>query len=136
LSPKGLILPLNVNVLFSNKPLAYREAMATAVQTLRPAVGVTVSDPNELDADISRLRPQLVVCSDLTDAVRADVSSWVRLYPDGDSSVTCSIAGRERNLLGIDLAGLLALVDEAIAHVRAPSGAEGRTSTGVLSTEC
>jgi len=103
--------------------------MAAAVQTLRPSIVVAVSDPCDLDADVSRLRPQFVVCSGLTDSMRADVPAWVILYPDGDGSVTCSIAGRERNLLGIDLAGLLALVDEATAHVGVPSGAEAPAST-------
>jgi hypothetical protein len=124
-----------VTVLFSNEPLAYREAMAAAVQTLRPSIVVAVSDPDDLDAHVSRFRPQLVVCNDLTDAIRVRGAAWVRLYPDGDGSVTCSIAGQERQLRGIDLAGLLALVDEVVAHDRSPFVTKGRRSTSDTSTE-
>ena len=118
-----------MRVLFSNEPLAYREAMAAVVETLRPLVVVSVSDPSDLDADVSRLRPELVVCSDITDSIRVCVPAWVSLYPGGESSVSCSIEGRERHQQGIDLAGLLVLVDEVAAHVQALSQVEASTGT-------
>jgi hypothetical protein len=107
-----------MRILFSNQPLAYREAMAAAVQMLRPATEVTVGDPHDLDAEIDRLQPQLVVCNGLTDSVRHRALAWVVLYPDGQSLVTCNIAGREHHSAGIDLSGLLWVVDEVTRHSR------------------
>ena len=124
----------DVRIVFSNQPLAYREAMASVVQTLRPALAVSVSDPQNLDAEIARIQPQLVVCSDLADSIRSRLLGWIMLYPDGQNLVTCSIAGQERQLLGIDLSGLLALVDEVAGHFRRLSGpGTGPSPTGCAS---
>lgn len=104
----------NATVVFANLPLAYREAIASAVKALRPAIDVAVCTPQELQDGAADMRPRLVVCDRLNDAVRAHAAAWIVLYPDGANSVAYCIAGREHQLLGIDLAGLLALVDEAI----------------------
>jgi hypothetical protein len=107
---------LKTTVVFSNQPLAYREVIASAVQSLRPWLDVIMRTPQELDAEIAELRPGLVVCNAVSDAIRAHARAWILLYPEGASSVTCCIAGHERQLPGVDLSGLLALVDEAIVH--------------------
>jgi hypothetical protein len=109
-------------VVFSNEPLAYREAMASVIRSLRPAIDVSLSEPEDLDAAISRVQPHLVICNDLTDSMRSRLLAWVMLYPEGQSHVTCGIAGQERHLLGIDLAGLVSLVDEVVSQFLALSG--------------
>ena len=96
--------------------------MAAAVQALRPEIEVTVSDPQALDAEVSRIDPQLVICSDLAEAIRSRLLAWIMLYPDGQNLVTYSIAGYERQLFGIDLPGLLSLVDDVVRYFRALPG--------------
>lgn len=95
--------------------------MAEVVQRLRPAVEISVSDPQDLDRAISRVRPQLVVCSDLSDSIRARLLAWVMLYPDGENDVRCCIAGEERRSAGIDLSELLSVVDDVTRRVQARS---------------
>jgi hypothetical protein len=111
---KGQIPVPNPTVVFSNNPLAYREAIASAVQALRPSIVVSVRDPQDLLAEVAQLQPHLVVCNSLDESVRVHAAAWLMLYPDGANRVTYCIAGQERRLRGIDLSGLLSLVDEAV----------------------
>jgi hypothetical protein len=109
----------DVRIVFSNQPLSYREAMANVVRALRPEADVTQCDPQNLETEIARVQPQLVICSDLADSIRSRLLAWVMLYPDGQDLATYSIAGRERQLVGIDLSGVLSLVDDVVSHIRA-----------------
>ena len=112
----------SIRILFSNQPLAYREAMAAVVQKLRPAAEVTVGDPGNLDAEIARVQPQLVICDGLATSVRQQLCAWVVLYPGGQNVATYSIGGEERQLPGIDLSELLSVVDAAATYVHSLSG--------------
>ena len=57
-------------VVFANEPRSYREAMAVACRVLRPEVEVILAEPADLDAEVTRLDPQLVLCSRPTGALR------------------------------------------------------------------
>jgi hypothetical protein len=68
-----------LRIVFSNQPLAYREAIAAAVGSLRPEIVVSCSDPGDLDAEIMRVDPHLVVGSEIAESLRARLSSWIML---------------------------------------------------------
>src|ERR671928_642909 len=99
-------------VLFANAPRSYRQAMAAAIGTLRPDVEVLTRDPEALDLEVERLRPDVVVCSRVTSLVERRASVWVDLYPDGDRMATVSIAGRRTSTAGLQLEDLLSIVDQ------------------------
>jgi hypothetical protein len=80
-------------VVMANEPRSYREAIAAALQTLEPNVGVVVVEPGTLDLEIERLAPQLVICSRLTHAVETGSLAWGELYPEHDSLERVSIGG-------------------------------------------
>jgi hypothetical protein len=67
-------------IVVANEPRSYREAMAVAWQVLRPEVEVILAEPRDLDAEVARLDPQLVLCSRLTEGLRAGSRAWVVLY--------------------------------------------------------
>jgi hypothetical protein len=55
-----------IRVLVALELRTYREAIARALQYSRPRAGVSVSDPEELDWEMERLEPHVVICSQST----------------------------------------------------------------------
>lgn len=103
----------DLRVLFANEPRAYREAIAAAVACLRPGVEVLSVDPVDLDAAVVPNRPQVVVCSHLSDRVRRHAIAWALLYPEGARLAVRGLHGRELVGADLSLADLLDLVDRA-----------------------
>lgn len=102
-----------VRILVANAPRAYREVIAAAVQARAPELGVSTSEPDEIDGEVARLKPHLVVCSRLTEAVRAGAPAWVMLYPDGERRVEVSIGGDQTTLPDLEFDRLLSLAEAA-----------------------
>lgn len=102
-----------MHVIVANEPALYREVIAAAIQTLRPNLHVVATEPAGLDEAVGRLAPDLALCSRLTNVVERSVPAWVMVYPGGTRRVTVSLAGRRRGAANLELAGLLAIVDQA-----------------------
>jgi hypothetical protein len=102
-----------LRILLTNEPRSYREAIAGAIRSIKPNTEVFVAGPEELDAKVKRLSPQLVICSHATPTVELRSLVWVELYPDHGSISTVSIDGERSAVVGIDLADLLSTVDRA-----------------------
>jgi hypothetical protein len=100
--------------LIANELRSYREVIATAIRQLRPNVEVIVTEPNELDASVERLCPDLVVCSKATDRVRSGVHAWIELYPDNEAQSVVSIGGRHSTVETIQFSDLLSIVDQVV----------------------
>lgn len=101
-----------MRILVANEPRSYREVIAAAVQALRPHIEVILAAPDTLDREVSRLDPQLVVCSALTVAVQQQPLSWIMLYPEGKTESVISIAGKTTTVGDLEFDRLLALIDE------------------------
>ena len=71
-------------VLLANELCSYREVMAATIGCLRPDVEVFTVEPEDLDGEVVRLAPDLVLCSWLTPMV-AGLPNWVVLYPGHES---------------------------------------------------
>ncbi len=56
-----------MRVIIANEPRAYREVLAATIERLRPNVELVNVEPSGVDELILRLRPQLVICSFLTE---------------------------------------------------------------------
>ena len=98
-------------IIVANGLASYRDTLAYALRALRPAVEVTVVEPELLDAAAARVKPDLVICDCVTEVVEAGVRSWVEMYADhGPHSVAC-VGGRRSELEVTDLDTLLGIVD-------------------------
>ena len=102
-------------VLAANEPRSYRELVVATLRELRPDLRAVAVAPEELDREIARLRPDLVVCSRLTGTARTLPLSWVLLYPDGASGAVTSVSGEQEERAGMDIDAFLAVVDRTRA---------------------
>lgn len=107
-----------MRILVANEPRSYREAIAAALLHLRPGCDVITVDPNALDGIVTRLRPEVVMCSELTLAVLSSATSWMLLYPDGASGAVCSVGGHQQPITQVAFGEILTLIDrtEQLAH--------------------
>jgi hypothetical protein len=106
-------------ILVANEPRTYREALTLAVQAERPALDVRAVDPSDLEREVTRCRPALVVCSELSPAVEQRSALWILLYPEGARLAVVGGDDSPAVTGDLDLPGILALVDRSI---RSPSG--------------
>ena len=98
-------------VLVANEPRAYREVVAIALRDLCPTAAVVAVEPDGLDAEVVRRRPDVVVCSRLSEAVETRVPVWVVLYPEGANVAVFSVLGKRETSIGPTLDGLAAFVN-------------------------
>ncbi len=123
-----------MRIVVANEPAAYREVLAASFQLLRPDVEVITLEPHDLDREIERLDPHLVVCSRLTEAVKSRPLAWVLLYPDGTSnsrSLIC-IAGECVEVDSIKLGDLLATIDQVRLLPQLRLGADDLSDTQAI----
>ena len=104
-------------ILLANEPRLYREVIAGALRIVRPHLEVIVVEPEDLDAAVVRLAPDLVLCSRLTEVVETRPRAWVVLYPDMETRAVIAIAG-ERHTVAADFpfTGLLSVIAEVECH--------------------
>ena len=113
-------------ILVANEPLVYRDVLSSQLPRLRPGLTVLVVEPAELDEAVARLRPRLVICSELTEAVHQFATAALVLDPLGTNRAVLTIDGQHRVLLNPRLADLLAAVDTAVGQGPTISGGGAR----------
>jgi hypothetical protein len=102
-----------MRILVANEPRSYREAIAGALRVLCPHLEVIVVEPEDLDREVVRLAPNVVLCSRLTEAVETRPLAWVVLYPNGETWAVISIAGRCHTISAdLPFTRLLSVIDE------------------------
>ncbi len=101
----------NIDILVANEPRTYRQVIGTAFGIMRPEVRVTSAEPERMDEEIERLDPQLVICSQLTEALEASARAWILLYPGGEGHAVICVGGRRETIPGVELEDLLSVID-------------------------
>jgi hypothetical protein len=96
-------------ILVANELTSYRETITVVIRELHPNVVVFEAEPEKLDREVARLRPDLVICSRVTPLVRDMVPNWVELYPDCEPLSTLCIGGERTAMEDIQLSDLLSL---------------------------
>ena len=101
-----------VRVLVSIAPLSYRQAVAQALARSRPRLEVRIAPPEDLDREVGRFGPHLVVCNEATAFVRSNVLSWVEIAFEDGLDAAISLDGRTSLVHDVSMDDLLAAVDE------------------------
>jgi hypothetical protein len=99
-----------MRVLVANDPCTYREAITDVLREVRPHIEVNAIKPDALDAEVTRFRPHLVVCSRITAAV-STLLAWVMLYPEGENRAVINTAGEQVMLDNVGFDDLLSAID-------------------------
>ncbi len=85
-----------MRVLLANEPCSCREVFARAFRALRTHVEVITVEPDALEGEAPRLRPD-VACSHITPALRSDTYRSWRPYP-GLETLLAFVDRNESNL--------------------------------------
>jgi hypothetical protein len=101
-----------MRIIVANEPRSYREVIAAAVQTLRPHIEVVLTTAEDLDREVIRLEPQLVVCSRLTPAVQSRPLTWIMLYPEGRTEAVINLGGHSTTVNDLEFDRILSIIDE------------------------
>lgn len=92
--------------------LCYREALAETFREFFPESEVYEAEPDDLDREVDRLHPDVVICSKTTDLVEAGVPNWIELYPGHGMESIASIGGRRKTFASIQLSDLFSVFDQ------------------------
>jgi hypothetical protein len=112
---------------------AYGEMIAAGVRLLRPRAEVHTASPTEIGAELERFDPQVVVCGVPGLPDPGHTPAWVELHAGVGRPARVRVGGGRREHVGLRLEGLLGVVDEAEALVRARKGrADDRGPTGSI----
>ena len=90
---------------------SYRQSYATIFRELRPEVEVFEAEAEDLDREVERLGPDLVVCSRLTSRIEDRAPSWEELYPNHGAYSAVSVLGERSTEKEIQLSDLLSIID-------------------------
>jgi hypothetical protein len=100
-------------VLVAIEPRSYSEAIGRALEVLRPGLAVRVVEPADLVAEVSRLDPDLVVCSQPRVSAASSEARWIEYYPY-DERAPIRVDGRSEDLAQITLEDLFAVIDRTL----------------------
>ena len=104
------------HVLVANELASYRESIAAVLRFSFPDLEVFEATPADLNREVLRLRPGLVICSRATSLVKERVTNWIELHPECDPLSTFCIDGERFVKEQVDLSDLISLVDRSAAR--------------------
>lgn len=101
-----------MRVLITIAPTMYWETLELALLRYRPHVEVRIAGPDALDREVASFEPHVVVCNEVTPAVRENVPSWVAV-PSHSSDATIHVQGQgESTVADISSGDLFAVIDQ------------------------
>lgn len=89
----------------------YREAIAMAFRQLWPRTEVFETESRNLNREILRMRPDLAVCSRVTQAVKERASGWIALYSYYGAHSLVYVDGECSTVEDMQLSKRLSIVD-------------------------
>jgi hypothetical protein len=110
-----------MRVLLANEPRLYREVLAETFQRLRPQLEACAVEPQELNQEVLRVRPDLVICDRVTPVVEVTVRFWIEYREENEALVVTAtnVWGLALHTDGMGLNDLLSVIDrteELLAH--------------------
>ena len=114
-----------VLVAFGDEHRAYREVIAAGIRMLRPGTEVATATPAEIEGEIGRFGPWVVVCGVPGIPDPGDRPAWVELPAEPNRPAKVRVGAHRRESTNLALSGLLAIIDGAEELVRARAGRAG-----------
>lgn len=104
------------HVLVANELASYRESIAAVLRFSFPNLEVFEATSADLNREVLRVRPELVICSRATSLVKDRVPVWVELYPECEPLSTFCIYGESFAKEQVALPDLLSVVDRTASR--------------------
>jgi hypothetical protein len=104
------------HVLVANELASYRESIAAVLRYYFPDLEVFEATSADLNREVLRLRPEVVICSRTTSLVRDRVPNWVELHPGCETFSTFCLDGERSVKEQVDLSDLISVVDRSAAR--------------------
>ena len=104
------------HVLVANELASYRESFAAVLRYSFPDLEVFEATSADLNREVLRLRPELVICSRVTSLVRDRVPNWVELHPECQTFSTFCLEGEHSLKEQVELSDLISIVDRSAAR--------------------
>ncbi|WP_119068929.1 hypothetical protein [Rubrobacter indicoceani] len=101
-------------LLVANEWRSYQEAIAGIVELERPDIEVIRVNWMNLDAEITKQRPQFVICNRITPAMESAVPFWIELHPDDGPVSRVGFGGEVRIIQNLEVSDILGVLDEAL----------------------
>jgi hypothetical protein len=105
-------------IVYEDSHRSYGEAMVGAVRASRPGLEVALAHLRDLEAELERFDPHLVVSSRANTYELGGRVAWVLLSDDPDEPSEVCINGRHRRLENPGLEEMLGIIDETEELVR------------------
>ena len=117
---------MRVLLAFEEEYRVYIEAVANAIRTFRSHIEVALTNTEELEAEVERFDPQLVICSSPIppNPVDPKLISSIEISPDPDQPASFRVGERHWESTNPTLGETLSVVDETNLLYRASREAE------------
>jgi hypothetical protein len=119
------VVKTHILVAFDDEHRAYRGVIAAGIQLLRPHTEVSSAGLAQLQREIERFDPQVVICSQPNSVDPGDRLAWIEIPLDPDHLAKVCIGGRRSESSHLLLEEVLAVVDEAERIMRKNVGGLG-----------
>ena len=103
---------MRVLVAFEDDYRAYREVIAAGIGVLRPRTEVRTANPDALEEELERFKPQVVICGRPESAGPSDVPAWIELPLDPLRPGRIRVGDRRWESTNPTLDVLLGVIDE------------------------
>jgi hypothetical protein len=110
--PRRGQIDVRVLVAIEDDYRSYRDVIAAGIRVLRPRTEVETAPIGELEEQIKRFDPQLVVCSQPNTLASRRRAAWVELPLDPIHPTKICVAGRYSKRTNPTIYVLLAIIDE------------------------
>jgi hypothetical protein len=108
----------SVDILIGNNLPLYREVLVTMFRVTCPGIVVQGVCHDDLDAEVARLRPCLVLCSDVSQAVMDHSYAWILLFPDQRDEAIVFVDGERKVLPHAGFSELLRAFNDVQSYCR------------------
>src|SRR5918997_5775085 len=116
---------MRVLIIYEDSHRSYGQAMLSAVRASRPGLEVALAHLRELEAELERFDPHLVVSSRPNTFEVRGRAAWVLLSDDPEEPSEVCIDGHHRRLENPGLEEILKIIDETAELVRTGRGLRG-----------
>jgi hypothetical protein len=104
---------LHVLVLVSIDPHAYNETIGIVIGKLRPHLEVRIIEPEDLEAKVALLHPEVVIGGLPETATAGAKFAWAEFSPYDEPAARIRVGTRRWELCDVSFDDLLSVVDEA-----------------------